>query len=107
LIGKEILDNFTVKINKKGYSILTAGNTTQLKNLKRRMLKLKVPYLKRKWDTIDLTYKSNREDTPYKIKIIKLFLPRGKTQRFIAKKLGVGEKALSIFIKKHNLKNPA
>lgn len=38
------------------------------------MLKLSIPFMERKWNIINLQYKSRQEDTPKKIKLIKELL---------------------------------
>lgn len=102
-IGKELSQIYTVKLNKDGYSTLTICNTTILKNIKRSMLLLGLPFMERKWNIINLKYKSLMEDTPKKIIKIKELLGKFK-QKDIGKLLNMKDSALSNFIKRHNIK---
>jgi hypothetical protein len=103
IIGKEISNKFTVKINKRSYAVLTMCNTTNLKSLKTMMLSAVVPYMERKWNIINLNYKSRMEDTPEKIIKITNLLGKYK-QKDIGKLLNMKDSALSLFIKRHNIK---
>ena len=60
--------------------------------------------MKRKWEIIDLKYKSREEDTPKKIKIIKEMLTHNTSQKEIGKKLKMKPPALSLFITRHNIR---
>lgn len=46
------------KINKQGYASLSIGDRETLKKLKRIVILLNIPFLKRKWDFINLNYKN-------------------------------------------------
>jgi hypothetical protein len=64
----------TVKSTKcNRYSYINIANSRTLKSLKCHMLKLKIPYMKRKWDIIDMNFES-RYDTKKinKIKMIEI-----------------------------------
>lgn len=104
IIGKEMSDVYTVKINKLGYSILTICNTTKLKNIKEKILLINIPFMERKWNIINLKYKSIQEDTNIKIKEIIKLLNKKEKKGSISKKLNMKPSALSNFIKRHNIK---
>jgi len=54
--------NTSVKLtNCKRYSYIHMGNSVVLKKLKHEMLKLNVPYMKRKWDIINMDFESKYE----------------------------------------------
>lgn len=53
-----ISDKDSVKIDSRGYALLTISNTEKLKQLKSKILSLNIPILSRKWDVIDLNYTS-------------------------------------------------
>ena len=54
LICKE---NFC-KINSNGYAVLTITNTEILKSLKKEVMSLNIPIMKRKWEIIDYSFES-------------------------------------------------
>lgn len=53
-----ISDKDFVKIDSRGYALLTISNTEKLKQLKSKILSLNIPILSRKWNVIDLNYTS-------------------------------------------------
>ena len=64
---KPILEEFSiiitgtsesVKINNQGYAELRITNSATLQKLKTKMLNLSIPYMKRKWDIIDMDFVS-------------------------------------------------
>lgn len=59
--AKEINPETNAKINAAGYAYFTICNVPLLQNLKKEVLRLKLPVLKRKWDKIDLDYVKNKE----------------------------------------------
>jgi len=90
------------KINKSGYAELTVTNTVILKNLKKKILNLKLPIMNRKWEIIDLNYISRNENAEYiKKQVIQLLLD-GKKNKQICQILNVHKSTVSI-IKKNYL----
>lgn len=55
--------NGKVSINKSGYALLQISDFVSCKLIKEKMLLLNIPFLKRKWDNIDLNFygKSNQK----------------------------------------------
>lgn len=59
--AKTINENSSAKINGAGYASFSISNADSLKALKRKVIELKLPVLKRKWDKIDLDFIKNKE----------------------------------------------
>jgi hypothetical protein len=77
------------KITNSGYAQLSITNTMVLKNLKRKILELGVPVMKRKWDVINLDYVGKYEDAAVIKKQVLQMLKEGKKNKDICKELGV------------------
>lgn len=90
-------------INKKGYSILSICNKTLLAEIKKDILKLKIPYLHRKWKKINENEKHFREKYLDKIQDIKNEIKNGLTVSQISSKLNIKENSLRSEIHKHKL----
>lgn len=60
--------NAPIKINKQGYCLYQITDYKVCKDIKNRMIQLNIPYLKRKWNIINLNYcgknLDNRKKTP-------------------------------------------
>lgn len=59
--GKILGDETHCKLNSAGYAVLNITNTKLLKQLKLKVLSLNLPLLTRKWDRIDLNFRSKYE----------------------------------------------
>lgn len=59
--GKILGDETHCKLNSDGYAVLNITNTKLLKQLKLKVLSLNLPLLTRKWDRIDLNFRSKYE----------------------------------------------
>lgn len=54
-----------VRISKDGYSMWSISNFSIVKKIKQLAIELNVPYLERKWDKINLNYKTRYEKTKF------------------------------------------
>lgn len=76
-------ENFC-KINSNSYAVLTITNTEVLKSLKREVMSLDIPIMKRKWDVIDMDFVSKYVTSKQlKKKVIQLYL-EGKRNKDIS-----------------------
>ncbi len=92
------------KVNNQGYAEISVVNNILLKKIKRNMLELKIPYLKRKWDNIDLSYENKIEKSVYNTKKTKHLLEDGFTNKNIAKKLHLAKSTITQIMKRNNWK---
>ena len=94
----------SARINGCGYAEFAISNSVVLKGIKRKAISLNIPFMKRKWDKIDLNFISRNEKAQKnKIKIIHL-LESGKKNKEICQELNLRPSTLSNFIKNNNLK---
>lgn len=105
LFTKRLNVSTKVKINKAGYADLAWSNTKEIQDFKKIVLKYNLPLLSRKWETINLDYKSRYIITKERVEYVKEQLLLGKNQTEIAKNLGISNSGLSLLIKRKNLKN--
>lgn len=99
-----IAKNNFCRINNQGYASLVISNTQFLKDLKKELLPLNLPLLSRKWDKINLNYKSRRELEKERVLIIKKYLNTNISQKEICKILNMSPSGVSSLMKKNNLK---
>jgi hypothetical protein len=72
--AKAIHPDSSANINGAGYAIFSISNIEKLQELKKKILKFKLPVLERKWDLIDLKHFRNKKNEESKfIKFEKLF----------------------------------
>lgn len=87
-------------INNSGYAQLTITNTVVLKNLKKKLLDLKIPLMNRKWDIIDFNYISRNENAELTKKQVLKFLLEGKKNKEICEILNIKKSTVSTIKKK-------
>lgn len=90
--------------NHSGYAHIGIYNSEDIKRIKIRALGLKIPLLKRKWDVIDLKYKSMMTLSRERNAIITTMLKLGNKQKDICKKLGMSSSGVSLAIKRMRIK---
>jgi len=93
-----------VHINNKGYSLLGFNNSIILNFLRRKTKELRLPVLNRKWDKIDISFKSRIVRSIERKEKIKDLLKQDINQTSIAKLLGMSKSGVSLLIKRNNLK---
>lgn len=79
----------TAIINKKGYANVCFSNSIILKFLKNKSKKLKLPFLKRKWDNINLKLKNRREISKNNFSKINKMIQEGLALKEISRKLKI------------------
>jgi hypothetical protein len=94
----KLVDTKTVyaNTNSKGYTILNICNSINLKYLKTKAIKFGLPILGRKWDKIDLSFISRKEQQPKKLRQLNKFKKLGLRNIDIAGKMNVSESWVSI-----------
>lgn len=90
------------RLNTQGYAAFEITNSVVLKAGKRKAIDLRLPFLKRKWDTIDLNFVSQQELSQTRIKETKKLLSDGWRNIDIAEKLGIGKSAVTQMIQRNN-----
>ena len=98
LLGKNL-----AKINNKGYAFLCLSNTIITKKMKKFAVENNLPIMQRKWDIIDLDYKSYFEKADENLEKIKKFCKFGKTINEIVKETGLKYSCVYAAIKRNNL----
>lgn len=88
------------KLNKQGYVNVNITNNKVLKQLKKEVLKLDIPFLERKWDIIDENYIGRKIINERKI--IDEYKNRNKT-KIIAKSNNISTATLYKILRKNNL----
>lgn len=101
--GELLIEPKKCKINSAGYAELNITNTLVEKKLKEKFLSLNLPLLSRKWDKIDLRYKSKYEKNKEVKEKIEKLLSEKKPVAQIAKEVGRCETV--IYKIKNNLEN--
>lgn len=93
--------NASVKLTKcKRYSYFHIGDSVLLKELKRKMLKLNIPYMKRKWDIINFDYIGKYEKTKNdRIKCLELF-NKGYGIKELTEELKINEGVIYGYLRK-------
>lgn len=89
------------KIINSGYAHLSITNTVVLKNLKRKILLLKIPIMERKWNIINLEYVGRNEKSNILKNEVLEMLKNGKKNKEICQKLNIKPSTVSN-IKKRN-----
>jgi hypothetical protein len=87
-------------INKDGYAITNISNTEDSKKLKAFVIKNHLPVLKRKWDIINLEYRSRQAVRKEKDIKVKEMLLEGMSRKKIKKEVNLTDSGLSQLIKK-------
>lgn len=98
LIGKE-----SAYINKKGYALLNISDTEKIKNIKREIENLSLPYMNRKWDNIDLLYTSRYKIAQNRVQNILQLSKEGLTINEICQKLNLKYPTVYGLIRKYNI----
>ena len=88
-----------VRINNQGYCNWGTGNNEFLRWYKKKLVKLKLPILARKWDKVDLSAKSAYIIAEERLVLAKEY--RNLSNKDLAKKLKVTEIWVYILRKKH------
>ena len=92
-LGRSYLDS-------RGYANVSISETELLVNMKLRAEYLKLPIMTRKWDMIDVTFKSNQQRTKENLPIIMEMFNLGYPQKYISELLGYHNSSISTMIKK-------
>ena len=90
-IGKFLGRESSVKINKDGYAELYVTGYPLIRDLKKRLMGYNLPLLARKWDKIDLDFKTKYEKKAETYSKIEELLRQGIKQAKIAKMVGISE----------------
>lgn len=98
LIGKE-----SAYINKMGYAYLHIGDTEIIKNIKKEIINLDLPYMSRKWDNIDLSYISRYKTAQDRVKNISQLSKEGLTINEICQKLNLKYNTAYGLIQRYNI----
>lgn len=94
------LFNKNVKETKDGYVYITFTKTSDVRGFKQRALDLSLPILERKWDVIDLNYRSKYEiASEWHGQALKLF-NKGYRVCQIAKEMSKNYSTVFMFLKK-------
>lgn len=93
--GKYFSDKPQSKINKQGYAELLITGYPKIRELKRNILEYNLPLLSRKWDKIDLEYKTKYEKKIETYEKIKKMLLNGVKQIKIANTLNVSKSTVT------------
>jgi len=91
------------KINSQGYTEISIGNSIVLKKIKRLLMPLELPLLKRKWNQIDLRFISRREQSIKNQNVVWRMLDEGYRQIDIAKKLGLSKTGVCLIAKRREV----
>lgn len=103
IFSSQLLKDCTTKINNAGFSFLSCGNSSILKELKKEILKLELPLMERKWDIIDLNFKGRPEKAKENLQYTKYYIREGYSQKQIAEILGLSASGISLIIKRNKL----
>lgn len=95
----EFLSDVKVKINSRGYSLLSITNNEILRKMKQRAIALGLPFLDRKWDVIDLSLTSRLTSAKILKENITYLKSIGMRQTDIAKQLDCSVSRVSIILK--------
>lgn len=90
-IGKFLGKEDSVKTNKDGYAELCVTGYPLIRDLKKRLMDYNVPLMSRKWDKIDLDFKTKYEKKTETYSKIKELLHQNIKQTEIAKMVGVSD----------------
>ncbi len=85
--AKEINKTSNAKINNAGYAYFTITNHSSLKELKKKVLVMKLPVLKRKWDVIDLDFVPHKEALERNFKTFEKLYKKFKDIPYFEKRL--------------------
>jgi len=90
------------------YSLINVTNSTALKKLKQEMLKLKIPYMKRKWDIIDENYETfyERKQKHFK-QFLEIFKNNPKMKvKDLAETMNLSEECIYGYKRQNKKENP-
>lgn len=86
-----------------GYAEYGIYEHALLKEIKRRVLSLELPVLRRKWDAIDTCFVSRSERSKERISQARVMLSAGKAKIDVAESLGMSKSAVANMIRRHNI----
>lgn len=104
LFQETICNKNTTKINNKGYASVIITDVPATIELKKFALENKLPILKRKWDKIDLDYKTFYQIANENKENIKRLAEQDKTMTEISKELGLSYSCVRQQIIKNKIK---
>ena len=96
--------NIVTRINSNGYATFNITDSVLLKKLKIEMLNLNIPYLKRKWNNIDLNFIGKYEQSKINCEKIKNLLKKNKSCKEISNLLDIKLCTVYNIIRNNNLK---
>jgi len=91
------------EINKQGYANIYFSNSIIVKFIKKKVIELNLPVLKRKWNKIDENWVGKAELGKIRVVQVKKLLVQNYKQTIIAKMLGISNSAVSMIVKRNNL----
>ena len=108
-----VLKNFSIVmfdrdyavINKCGYAEVSVVDHAALKNLKTRALRLNIPLMGRKWDTIDCSYINRTEVARHKEGVVRQLVSEGLSNVEIARHMSVSRSNITQIMRRIGLKN--
>jgi len=92
------------RINNQGYANINLANHILLKHLKRKVNKLKLPVLKRKWSLIDENHMNKNEVSTYRIEQVTIMMEEGLSNKIIRERLKLKKSTLSLLQKRNGLR---
>jgi len=92
------------KINNQGYANINLTNHILLKSLKNKILELKLPYLKRKWDVIDENHINKNEQAKINLENVKHLMSLEYSNKMISEKLDMKPATIYMIQKRNGLK---
>lgn len=87
-------------ITNSGYATCNISNSIDCKRLKRFAIQHNLPILERKWNIINLAFKSKQEASKEKIEIIKKMIEENKSRKDMKKITGLSDSGICVLIKK-------
>lgn len=99
-----LVDRMVRSRNADGYAEVSICDSIYLKEMKRRVLKLGLPVLSRKWNVIDLDYIGRNELGKQRVIMTAKLLEQGLSKDTVARKLGVSNAAVSMIIRRNNIR---
>lgn len=91
-------------VNKQGYAQLLIGNTAILSGMKRKVVALELPIMKRKWEKVPMEYIGKNQIAAMRINSVKKFLLEGCSTSEIADLLEVTRGTVSLIIRRNELR---
>lgn len=100
---KKRKDIILSKIGKDKYAHLNLGDSRLCKKLKQKAMEMKLPIMKRKWDKIDLNFKSKQELADERKRMVLELHAQNKRNVEISKLLGLSYSCIFNIIKIHSI----